>query len=119
MSPYSILRALDAARLVVDDLQVYLDQSAGKIPGAAHLREAALAIPANIQEGLGKETAKERIRYFRIAVGTAEETTERLRAAHAASYIDDMVFWRIRNRLIILVRMLRSLILNAKNFRTP
>ncbi len=74
------------------------------------LRESAGSIAANIREAYGQRRGKGRARFFIHARGSAEETDEHLRANFNARRIGDPVFWRLHNRLAVIVRMLSRLI---------
>jgi four helix bundle protein len=100
------LRALDAARMVVDDINVLLKR---RMPNAAQLRGAAESITANIQEAFGRSEGPERNQFLRYARASAEETNERLRARYAAKDIPQKTFWQLHNRLVTISRMLTNL----------
>ncbi len=100
------LRALDAARMVVDDINRILKK---RMPNATQLRDAAESITANIQEGFGRDAGPDRNQFLRYARASAEETNERLRARFAANDVSATVYWPLHNRLVAIVRMLTSL----------
>ena len=102
------LRVLDAAQMVVDDINRLL-KSRG-LDNADQLRQAAESIPANIQEGFGRDAGRDRNRFIRFARGSAEETSERLRARFAAEEIPASIYWPLHHRLVAIVRMLTNLI---------
>ena len=77
---------------------------------AAQLRKAAQSISANISEGFGRGAGPERNHALRVARGEAEETIRHLRANFAANRIEQSVFWRFRNRLVTIIKMLTSLL---------
>jgi four helix bundle protein len=101
------LRALDAAQMVVDDVNRLLKSR--RLASADQLRESAESITANIQEGLGRSSGPDRNRFLRFARGSAEETNERLRARFAAEDISPNIYWPLRNRLVVIVRMLTNM----------
>jgi len=74
------------------------------------LIEAAGSIPSNIREAYGRRDGAERKAFFRYARGSAEETDERLRSNLAANRIEQACFWRLHNRLTVIIRMLTKLI---------
>jgi four helix bundle protein len=105
------LRVLDAARMVVDDINRVLKRP---IPNARQLREAAESITANIQEGFGRAAGPDRNQFLRFARASAEETNERLRARFAAEDIPAAVYWPLHHRLVAIVRMLTNLMSDGK-----
>ena len=76
------LRVLDAAQMVVDDVNRLLKNR--RLANADQLRAAAESITAKIPEGFGRDRGPDRNRFLRFARGSAEETNERLRARFAA-----------------------------------
>src|SRR5438045_516996 len=102
-----LLRVLDAARIVVDD--IYRLLASRRVPNAHQLRTAADSIPANIMEAYGREAGPDRERFLGYARGSAEETNERLRTAFAADLVPVRQYWTNHHRLVTIVRMLDSL----------
>ena len=111
MSTRPGLRVLDAARMVVDDVNRLL---ASGLPNARQVREAAESISANIQEGFGRDVGPDRNQFLRFARASAEETNERLRTRFAAEDIPANVYWPLHHRLIAIVRMLTNLMSDGK-----
>ena len=74
------------------------------------MRNSAQSISANISEGFGRGKGRERNRALRIARGEAEETIRHLRANLQSERITQAAFWRLRNRLITIVKMLTRLL---------
>ena len=111
MSTKPGLRVLDAARMVVDDINHMLKS---RLPNAKQVREAAESITANIQEGFGREAGPDRNQFLRFARASAEETSERLRARFVAEDIPEKVYWPLHHRLVAIVRMLTNLMADKK-----
>ena len=53
------------------------------------LRRAALSIPSNIAEGMGRMTIKERIRFLEFSYGSLTEVTCQLDIAQSLGYISE------------------------------
>ena len=104
------LRVLDAARMVCDEINLWLDTSRPSIPEANQIRRAAESITANIMEGFGRAQGPDRNHLFRIARGSAEEANERLRSACASGRLNERTYWRIHHRLVTVVKMLTALL---------
>lgn len=102
-------RALDASRAVVDEINRLLDDPHRSLLHRNQLRESAQSISANIREGLGREVGRDRNTFYRVARGSAEETDEHLRANVASGRMPENTYWRLHNRLMMLVKMLDSL----------
>jgi len=101
---------LDAADRVADEVNRLIDEGPRQLIHVTQLRDSAQSIAANISEGFGRGAGGERSRALRVARGEAEETIRHLRANFESDRINEAVFWRIRNRLITIVRMLTSLL---------
>jgi four helix bundle protein len=91
-------------------LEAENDRGDSEVGSAAQLRKAAQSISANISEGFGRGAGPERNHALRVARGEAEEAIRHLRANFAANRIEQSVFWRFRNRLVTIIKMLTSLL---------
>jgi four helix bundle protein len=110
MANHRDLAVLDAADQVADEVNRLIDESPRRLIHVAQLRDSAQSIAANISEGFGRGAGGERGRALRVARGEAEEAIRHLRANFEAERIKEAAFWRIRNRLITIVKMLTSLL---------
>jgi four helix bundle protein len=110
MSNHRDLDVLDAADLVVDDVNRLIDTSRRRLLHAAQLRDSVQSIGANISEGFGRGKGRDRNRSLRVARGEAEEAIRHLRANRDSERISRSVFWRLRNRSITISKMLTSLL---------
>jgi len=102
-------RVLEAARSVVDEINQLLETSRKRLLNDAQLRESAGSITANIREAYGRRPGRERNQFLRFVRGSAEETDERLRTNFRAKRITPAQFWRLHNRLAVIVKMLSRL----------
>ena len=107
-------RALEASRAVVDEINRLLDDPHVSLIHRSQLRESAQSIAANIREGVGRDAGRERNTFYRVARGSAEETDEHLRANVANGRIPENAYWRLHNRLMLVVKMLDSLMRSAR-----
>ena len=104
------LAVLDAAEHVADEVNRLIDEAPRRLIHVAQLRDSAHSIAANISEGFGRGTSGERNRSLRVARGEAEETIRHLRANFQSKRIGEAIYWRLRNRLITIVKMITSLL---------
>jgi four helix bundle protein len=54
----------------------------------SQLRRAAISIPANFAEGYGKESKKDKLRFYNISIGSLEECRYYLRLTKDLGYAD-------------------------------
>ena len=101
---------MDAARSVVAEVDQLLDSSSGRMLRKTQLRESAASIAANIREAYGQRRGRGRATFFVHARASAEETDEHLWANFKAKRVAQNVFWRLHNRLAVIVKMLSQLI---------
>ena len=110
VSNHRDLAVLDAADQVADEVNRLIDDGPRRLIHVTQLRDSAQSIGANISEGFGRGMEGERNRALRVARGEAEETIRHLRVNFESDRIDKTVFWRLRNRLVTIVKMLTSLL---------
>ena len=102
-------RVLEAARAVADEVNGLLRDRHSLIH-RDQLRRSAQSVPANIREGIGRAVGPDRKRFYRVARGSAEETDEHLRANFADGRISPAIYWRLHNRLRLIVKILTVLL---------
>ena len=110
MSIYRNLAVLDAANLVVDEINALIDANPRRLLYVKQLRDSAQSVCANIREGFGRGKGRDRNSALRVARGEAEETIGHLRGNYAAKRITRSVFFSLRNRLISIVKMIDGLL---------
>lgn len=98
-------RLLDAARLVADEVNVLL-RPKGRLIHRAQLRDSSQSVPANIREAMGRDPGPDRNQAYRHARGSAEESDEHLRANFADRRLPRKTYFRLRNRLIVIIKMI-------------
>ena len=103
-------RVLEVARAVADETNKLLGNRQLRLIHRGQLRDAAQSIPANIREGMGRKPGPHRNQAYRNARGSAEETDEHLRAHFADGRLSPAEFWRLHNRIALVVRMLTIVI---------
>ena len=75
----------------------------------AQLRRAAISVPSNIAEGMGRWSAKEQIHFIEIAYGSLAEVLSQMDIAKDLGYISDDDFHLILDRYSNISRMLSGL----------
>ena len=109
MGNHRDLDVLDAAESVEDEINRLIDARAGRLLHVYQLRKSAHSVVANIREAFGRGADGGRAQPLRVARGEAEETIGSLRPNLASKRIDQATFWRLRNRLITIIKMLTAL----------
>jgi four helix bundle protein len=105
------LDVLDAAERVAQQLNELIDRSPPRhLLYVRQMRRSVQSIGANISEGFGRGTGRDRARSLEIARGEAEETIRHLSANFRANRIDAKDYWSLRNLLVVIVWMLNSLL---------
>jgi four helix bundle protein len=107
MAPF---RVLEAARAVADEVNRLLGNRDLRLLHRAQLRSSAQSVPANIREGMGRKLGPHRNQAYRHARGSAEETDEHLRANFADGRIPAVDYWRIHNRIALVVKILTGIL---------
>ena len=107
--PRRDLNVLDAADRLADQINELIDRSPrGQLLHVTQMRDAVQSIGANISEGLGRATRRDRDRSFTIARGEAEEAIRHLRANFRANRVGPKDYWPRHNLLVVIVKMLSS-----------
>ena len=74
------------------------------------LRRASSSIGANLAEGCGRFSAREKARFFVIAMGSASEVQYHLLLARDLSYLADELYRELEPKIAEIKRMLTPLI---------
>lgn len=102
---------IDAADRVSDRVQSLIDRPSGRrLLHTQQITESAQAIGANISEGFGRESERDRARFLRIARGEAEETIRHLSKNFRSKRIGEKEYWSIHNLLVVIVKMINAFI---------
>ncbi|HEU4996865.1 MAG TPA: four helix bundle protein [Gemmatimonadaceae bacterium] len=106
--PHRDLNMLDAAERAADQVNALIDRSRRRLLYVSQMRASVQSISANIAEGFGRGTGRDRARPLKIARGEAEETIRHLGANFRRKRIEPKEYWPIHNRLVVIVKMLNS-----------
>ena len=110
---YRNLRVLEAAEEMVVNVVALFDEPrprSQRLLFKGQTIGCAEAVPANIGEAFGRKTTADRNRVLAIACGEAEETIRHLKANLSANRLDERSYWPLHNRLVTIVKMLKSMI---------
>jgi four helix bundle protein len=109
--PFRNLDVLDAAEQAARQINALIDRS--KRPPLLHVRQmrnSAQPVVANIAEGFGRGTGRDRNRPLQIARGESEETIRHLSANFQSNRIGATDYRPLHDRYVVIVKMLNSLL---------
>ena len=79
------------------------------------IRRSSSSISANIAEGFGRQSRKEKVQFYSIAYGSLLETRSHLHLAIKLRYLDDANIQNLLDNIKICQKQLNSLIRAIKN----
>lgn len=112
MHPARGLKAWEAADLLADEVRA----AVANFPRGRSYRlrdqlcAAADSIAANISEGSAGQSIPERLRFYRSALASAQETLTFLKRARGAKLMDSRTYFRLANRTTVTHSMIAALI---------
>ena len=108
--PHRALNVLDAAQRAADAVNDLIDRFPRRLLHVKQMRDSVQSIAANISEGFGRGTGRDRDRPLEIARGEAEETIQHLSANFRTKRIASKDYWPVHNLLVVVVKMLNALL---------
>jgi len=109
--PHRDLNVLDAADRAADLVNQLIDRyPRGQLLHVRQLRNSIQSIGANISEGFGRGTGRNRDHSLEIARGETEEAIRHLGANFRSRRIAADEHWPIHNLLVVIVKMLTSML---------
>lgn len=81
----------------------------------SQMRRCAVSVPANIVEGYGRKTEKDKIHFYYIARGSLNELEYYIDLAHKLEYLGKEGFEKLKNKRDVVGRLLFGLINVSKD----
>lgn len=81
----------------------------------SQVRRAAVSIPANIAEGVGRGGPNEAAHFGNISLGSLYELQTLIQIANELEYMDDNVYSELKNELSVLAKRISSFVSYQKN----
>jgi four helix bundle protein len=81
------------------------------------MRRAAVSVTSNIAEGFSRKTAKEKIRFYYLALGSLTELQNQILIAKDVDYLNEKKFKYLANRTVVVNKLINGSIkkLSAQN----
>lgn len=79
------------------------------------IRRAVVSVSSNIAEGFSRTSSKEKIQFYRIALGSLTETQNQLLLAKDLEYISKNAFHSIAEQTVFVSKLLNGLIKSLAN----
>lgn len=79
------------------------------------LRRSVSSISANIAEGFGRQTQKDKIHFYHIANGSLTETQNHILVARDLGFLKQEVFMEIAEKTIITSKLINGLIKSIRS----
>lgn len=110
MSTYKDLKLWQHAVEIVDTIYSATSEfpSAERFVLAPQMQRAAISIPSNIAEGIGRESLKERLHFLAIARGSSFELDTQVEIAYKRKYISEESYKLLTEKIDHLQRMLSN-----------
>ncbi len=78
------------------------------------MRRCAVSITSNIAEGFGRESYKEKVKFYLISRSSLLELQNQLIVAHDIGYINDDEYMKVNNQIEKVHKILNGLIAKSK-----
>ena len=105
------LEVYDAARKLIKDVYLLQNQfpKEERFALGDQIRRAATSITANLAEGSGRKSMKEKVHFIEIAFGSMTEVFCELQTASDLGYITELQFDELRPQFTDIAKMLSGL----------
>lgn len=106
-------------KFILKIYQVTQDFPKSEIFGlTSQLRRAAVSITSNLAEGFGRKSQKEKIQFYRIALGSLTETQNQILIARDVQYIKDGDFNMLAEHTVTIGKLINGLIRSIQSRTT-
>jgi len=82
----------------------------------SQLRRAVISITSNIAEGFSRQSWKEKVQFFFVALGSLTEIQNQLLAARDIGYLEKKDFDNMAKQTVIANKLINGLIKKAKTY---
>lgn len=82
----------------------------------SQMRRCAVSITSNIAEGFSRNSWKEKVQFYAIALGSVTELQNQLLIARDVGYIDGKIFAEMAEQTVKVNKILNGLIKSSKRF---
>lgn len=80
----------------------------------SQLRRAAVSLTSNIAEGFSRNTYKDKLQFYSVAMGSLTEIENQLTIAKDLNYIEPLKFSALNQQLVTASKLLQGLIKKTK-----
>ncbi|MCR4279072.1 MAG: four helix bundle protein [bacterium] len=102
-------------KLVVDVYRVTFNFPSREQYGlTSQMQRSAVSITSNIAEGFGRQTYKEKIRFYFMSKGSLTELLNQFLIARDVGYLDELTFGRFHSQVLTVHRLLNALISSSQ-----
>lgn len=84
----------------------------------SQMRRAAISVPSNIAEGMGRLSDKDQAHFLNIAYGSLMELYAQLDISRDLKYIDDTMFYQLEEQIENISKMIQSMCFLRKRSST-
>lgn len=107
----------EAHKLVLEIYKTTKDFPKEELFGLTNqIRRASVSITSNISEGFNRNSYKEKLQFYYIALGSLAETENQLLIARDIGYIKQAVFDKIQSQLVLTQKLLNGFIKSTRSF---
>ncbi len=75
----------------------------------SQMRRCAISVPSNIAEGFSRNSAKDKMQFYAIALGSVTELQSQLMMARDMKYMTKLEFQKIAEKTVIVSKLINGL----------
>lgn len=107
----------EAHKLVLEIYKITKDFPKDELFGLTNqIRRASVSITSNISEGFNRNSSKEKLQFYYIALGSLAETQNQLLIARDIEYIKQDIFDKIGAQVTTVQKLLNGFIKSTRSF---